>query len=466
MSSGTCSESNTTMKTTRRQFLHLLTPLAGVLAAPNILRAANLNGRVQHACIGVGGMMGFNDLKNFKQHPRTDVVAICDVDAACLERALQEVPNARPYRDWREMLAKEGGRIDSINATVPDHMHAAIVFSALQAGKHTYCQKPMCHDVAEIRALTQVAAAKHLKTQLGNQTASSIGDRMAVAYLKAGVIGKISHVYLCSNRTSGMQYRLNQPAPPPAPVPAGLDWDLWLGTAAARPYAAEVYHPNKWRSWLDFGTGWSGDIGCHIFNAPWKGLGLKAPLSIQARVLKSWLDAPALRAQLWPQANHITWVFPGNELTAAGKPLTVEWFDGVDPDFYIPADLRKLYPGERFPEEAALFIGEDGALLLPHTSGPQLLPREKFAALPHPQVKGENHYHSFLNSILDNTPCESSFEISGSMSEAVILGTVAVRTPGVTLEWDAPALKITNSSDANSLLRRPYREGWKIHGLG
>jgi predicted dehydrogenase len=454
------------MKTTRRQFIQRLAPIAGVIAVPNILRAANLNGRVQHACIGVGGMMGFNDFQNFRQHPRTDVVAICDVDADNLARALKEVPNARPYRDWREMLAKEGGKIDSINATVPDHMHAAICFSAMQAGQHTYCQKPMCHDVAEVRALTQLAAAKKLKTQLGNQHSSGGGDRMTVEYLKAGAIGKINHVYLCSNRASGMEYRLSQPKPPQAPVPASLDWDMWLGSAPERSYAADVYHPGKWRSWLDFGTGWSGDIGCHILSAPWKALGLKAPISIEARVNKGWLDSPGLRAQLWPQANHVTWVFPGNPLTADGQPLTVEWFDGVDPDFYIPEEFRKLYPGGNFPEEAALFIGENGALLLPHTSGPQLLPREKFASLARPEVKGENHYHGFLNSILDNTPCESSFDISGAMSETVILGTVAIRTPGVKLEWDAQALKITNSSDADSLLRRSYRDGWKINGLG
>ena len=454
------------MNTTRRRFLHSLAPLAGALAAPNILRAANVNGRLQHACIGVGGMMGFNDFQNFRQHPRTDVVAICDVDADNLERALKEVPHARIYRDWREMLATEGGKIDSINATVPDHMHAAICFTAMQAGKHTYCQKPMCHDVAEIRTLTRIAADKQLKTQLGSQHASGAGDRLAVAYLKAGVIGKIKHVYLCSNRTSGMDYRLDKPQPSPVPVPARLDWNLWLGTAPERPSAADVYHPSKWRSWLDFGTGWSGDIGCHIFSAPWKALGLKAPISIQARVNKAWLDSPDLRAQLWPRANHITWVFPGNDLTETGKPLTVEWFDGVEPDFYIPDEFRKLYPGERFPEEAALFIGQNGALLLPHTSGPQLLPREKFATIARPEVKGENHYHNFINSILDNTPCESPFDLSGPMSEAVILGTVAARTPGVKLAWDAPALQFTNSNAANSLLRRSYREGWKIPGLG
>ena len=453
------------MTTTRRQFLHSIAPIAGILSAPGTLRAASPNGKVQHACIGVGGMMGYTDFTKFKGHPRTQVVAICDVDAGSLERARKELPDARVYRDWREMLAKEGDKIDSINAAVPDHMHAAICYSAMLAGKHVYCQKPMCHDVAEVRALTGIAAAKKLKTQLGNQHASGLGDRLAVEHVKAGVIGKIKHVYLCSNRRSGMEYRLDQPAPPVAPVPAGLDWDLWLGTAPARPYAAGVYHPSKWRTWQDFGTGWNGDIGCHILSAPWKALGLRAPLSVKAVANRKWMDSPALRGQLWPQANHITWVFPGNAMTAGGKELTVEWFDGVEPDFQIPEEFRKLYNRE-FPEEAALFIGEEGALLLPHTGSPKLLPAEKFAAVPKPAVAGSDHYHDFLNSILDNTPCESSFDISGAMSEAVILGTVAVRAAGTELLWDATAMKITNSPGADALLRRSYRDGWKIDGLG
>ena len=453
------------MITTRRQFLQGLAPIAGALAAPNLLRAANLNSRLQHACVGVGGMMGYNDFQLFNQNSRTDVVAICDIDETDIERALKEAPHARVYRDWREMLAKEGDKIDSLNASVPDHMHAPICHTAMSAGKHVYCQKPMCHDVAEIRALTELAARKKVKTQLGNQHASSLGERMTVAWLQAGVIGKIKHVYLCSNRESGMAYRLNQTNYPKVAVPASVNWDLWLGTAPERPYAADVYHPSKWRSWLDFGTGWLGDIGCHIFNAPWKGLSLKAPISIKARVNKGWLDSAELQSQLWPQANHVTWVFPGNSRTAEST-LTMEWFDGIEPDFYIPEEFRKLYPGEKFPEEAALFIGEKGALLLPHTSGPRLLPIEKFADVKRPQVKGGNHYEGFVNSILDGVPLESPFEIAGPMSEAVILGSVAVRNPGQVLEWDSVALKFTNSPKASGMLRRSYRDGWKIDGLG
>jgi hypothetical protein len=262
-----------------------------------------------------------------------------------------------------------------------------------------------------------------------------------------------------------MDYRLSNPSPKESTPPAHLNWDLWLGTAPARPYAEGVYHPAQWRSWLDFGTGWSGDIGCHILSAPWKALGLAAPTSITARVEPEWTRDPARQPRLWPRANHITWTFPGND-RIAGKELTMEWFDGVLPDFYIPEEIRKAHTVREFPQEASLFIGEDGSLLLPHTGMPRLFPQEKFAAFQRPKIAGTDHYHAFLDSILDDSPTESPFSIAGAMSETVLLGTIAIRLPGQSLTWDATNLNFPSSPQANALLRRPYRDGWKVDGLG
>ena len=165
----------------RRRFLG--TAAATSLAAPFVLesslRAAAPNSKLNHACIGVGGM-GVGDLQNFKSHPRVQIVALCDVDANTLQAAAKEAPGARLYRDWRELLEKEGDRIDSVNVTVPDHMHYAIAMSAIRRGKHVYCQKPMCHDVAEVRALTEAAVKKRVVTQLGTQMAAGVGDRTTV----------------------------------------------------------------------------------------------------------------------------------------------------------------------------------------------------------------------------------------------------------------------------------------------
>src|SRR5678816_492222 len=324
------------------------------------------NGKLAHACIGVGGM-GWGDLQNYLKHTKTQVVALCDVDANTLANAAKAAPDARHYSDWRELLEKEGDKIDSVNVSVPDHMHFPIAYTAIQKGKHVYCQKPMCHDIAEVRKLTEAAAKKGVVTQLGTQIASSLGDRTTVHLLKTGAIGKIKHAYLCAHRKGAREnYRYEGPRPEKSdPPPKNLDWNAWLGTAPERPFVKTIYHPRKWRGLLDFGTGWSGDMGCHIFDSMWKGLDLKPALTAQAEVQESWEKSPARRADNWPQSNHIAWTFPGNKLTAE-KELTVEWFDG---DFYPSEEVRKLYSLEDYPGESNMIVGTEGALLHWHTKG-------------------------------------------------------------------------------------------------
>ena len=418
--------------------------------------------KLRHACIGVGGM-GWNDLNNFKSHAKVEIAAICDVDSAHLDKAAKLLPDARRYSDWRELLAKEGDKVDSVNVTVPDHMHAPITMMALRAKKHVYCQKPLCHDVAECRALAKAARAAGVVTQLGTQFASGIGDRMTVQFLRQSVIGEARRVILCSNRTGAVEnYRLKGPRPAKGePPPASLAWDLWLGTAPERPFAPGIYHPTKWRAWLDFGTGWSGDIGCHVFDCVWKGLGLTAPKTVVAEVQKSWQESPERRADNWPQCQHITWMFPGSKLTG-GKELTVEWFDG---EMLPPADVQKIANLEKYPEESAMVIGTEGALLVQLGTAPLLFPREKFQAIPRPKLPPRNHYHHFVDACLGGEMTASHFGQTGPMAEAILLGTVAVCVPGKVLTWNASAMKIGNDPAAQRLLRRTYRKGWQVAGL-
>jgi predicted dehydrogenase len=443
---------------TRRAFLK--TGAAGVAAAAVGRSVLGAGGKLNHACVGVGGMGGV-DMQNFLSHPRVEVVALSDIDRNRLADAGRRAKGARLYTDWREMLAKEGDRVDSVNVAIPDHMHASVAMSALKARKHVYCQKPLCHDVAECRALGEAARGSGLVTQLGTQHASGIGDRMAVRFVREGAIGKVKRAYLCSNRPGIEHVRLAGPRPDRSdPVPDHVEWDLWLGTAPVRPFVNGMYHPFRWRTWLDFGTGWSGDIGCHIFDALWKGLDLAAPKSVTAEVQRSWRDSPERRADTWPQSNHITWVFPGNDMTDGD--LTVEWFDG---EFYPPEDVRAQAPMKKYPAESMFLVGTDGALLLPHTSGPFLLPREDFKGYPRPRLPGRNHYHHFADACLGGPMTESHFGRSGPMAEAIILGTVAIRCPGEKLAWDARRMRVSGSYRAQELLRRDYRDGWAVPGL-
>ncbi|WP_209331857.1 Gfo/Idh/MocA family protein [Lunatimonas salinarum] len=445
----------------RRRFIQqaALAALTPPLLMSLPTNAASRKDKLRHAAVGVGGM-GWHDLNRFMAHSDVEIVAICDVDANHLKRAAEALPNAKTYTDWRELLRVEAGNFDSINVSVPDHNHFAISYESIRLGKHVYCQKPMCHDVAEVRALTRAADKAGIVSQLGTQHASGMGDRTAVQWIKEGHIGKIKNVYLCSNRPGATEaYRYKGPRPAQGePAPDHLNWDLWVGTAPMREYSPTIYHPSKWRAWQDFGTGWSGDIGCHIFDAVWKGMGLKDPISVVARVQDSWQQSPERMADTWPQSNHITWMFPGNAMTAE-KQLQVEWFDG---EFYPPEEVRALFSVTDYPAESAMLIGTEGALLIPHTKMPVLLPQSKFSQVAAPQLEERDHYHHFVDACLGRTQTESHFNQSGPMTEAIILGTVALREPGKLLKWDAKNMKIANLPEAEKHLSRQYRKGWEV----
>ena len=448
----------------RRRFLDSITTAA--LAVPFLGTSAvsfvSPKNKLKHACIGVGGM-GWHDLQNFKQHPEVEIVALCDVDANNLKKAAELLPDARTYSDWRELLKQEQDIIDSVNVTVPDHNHFAIAYQAILNGKHVYCQKPLCHDVAEVRKLTEASIKAGVITQLGTHHASGKGDRSAVQIIKEGVIGKVKHAYLCSNRPAAIEtYRLIGPRPAKGQeVPPYLNWDLWVGTAPMRPYAPNIYHPTKWRAWQDFGTGWSGDIGCHIFDAVWKGLGLKAPKSVVARVQESWQESSERNVDTWPQGDHITWMFPGNEFTESDV-LPLEWFDG---EFYPPWEIQALFHGKPYPAESAILIGTEGALLIPHGEMPVLLPESKYMDYKMPSLEERNHYHHFVDACLGGEKTESHFAQSGPMTEAIILGTVAIRMPDTVLEWDPDNMWFPNHPEANKYLQRAYRKGWGVAGF-
>ncbi|MFO7937332.1 MAG: Gfo/Idh/MocA family oxidoreductase [Kiritimatiellia bacterium] len=428
------------------------------------------NSKLNHACIGVGGMGGA-DISNIKTHPRTQIVALCDVDSVRLARAGKKFPGARTYTDWREMLAKEGDRIDSVNIAVPDHNHTVIAANAMRAGKHVYCQKPLCHEIEEARLLCNIAKEAGVVTQLGVQFSAGIGDRMNVEYLRQNAVGTVEHVYLFSTRSGVSRIETTRPAP--APVPDTLNWEIWLGTAPYRPYAKKLYHPLLWRIWRDFGSGWVGDIGCHLHSSIWKGLGLTAPIDVKAEVQESWKNTPARFNDTWPVGAHITWTYPGSVKTG-GRPLTVDWYDGKAGSsaahLLPPPELQELARKvgfEKLPSEGSVVAGSEGWILMPHGSAPRIIMKNKGAQKPQKPVlpKWPNHYHEFLNGCVDGHRTSADFSKVGPMVESVLLANVAERVYDTLLEWDAGKMRIMNSDKADAFLRRSYRPGWKLEGI-
>lgn len=450
----------------RRRFLRSAASGAAVAAAfPAVLRAARPNGNVQIAVVGVNAR-GYGDLHSTASHPKVRYVGFCDVDARAFAKADADHPGTPHFSDYRVMLEQLGDTVDAVIVATPDHMHAPVAVAAMQRGKHVFCQKPLAHTVWECRQMRLWAEKKGLVTQMGNQIHSAVEYRLATRLLRAGVLGKVKEVHSWVAVGGNERTCLLEPPATAEPVPAGLDWNLWLGAAPERPYAAGLYHPFAWRDWQDFGGGALGDFGCHILDPVFTGLGLTAPLSIVA-------ENSGVNRHIWPTTETVRYVFPGTEFTAGDK-LKVTWTDGgLRPE-------RKLagMPGDLdLPKSGSLFIGEKGNMVLPHVGGPRLYPVENFPGFSYPKdIKGVNHWHSWIDGIIAGRRTSAGFHYAGLLAEAVQLGNVATRVArrslitrgtrksdaGSELRWDSENFRVTNHAEAQALLTKAYRRGFEV----
>ena len=440
-------------RTDRRTFLKQTA--AAAFAAPAFIRnltAAPPSDVVRHASFGASGMAGA-DLGAIISHPKVKFVCVADVDLKRAEALKKNHPELRVYQDWRELLDKEHKNLDSVNVSTTDHMHAPIGMTAMQHGLHVYGQKPLTHDVFESRRLAQVATDKKLVTQMGIQIHSSSEYRTAVALIQSGAIGKVKEVHSWSSKKWGDSSPLPQKEDP---IPEGFDWDQWLGVCEKRPFIGNgYYHPGNWRKRLDFGTGTFGDMGCHIFDPVFKAMDLTAPLTAHS-------TGPAPSATNWANDAVVHFTFPETKFSV-GPTFPITWYDG---DQRPAKEITGPILGDKgLPDQGSLFIGEKGALLLPHVAQPILLPEKQYEGFVRPQIKGDNHWHQFVEAVLGNGTTLAPFSYAGPLTESVLLGGVATYFPNKLLEWDAANLKFTNEPDAARLIRRTYRKGWEVAGL-
>ena len=431
----------------RRQFLQSVAATAAAAPFWSLpTRAAGATFR--HASIGAAGQALW-DLQQFAKHPAFELVAVADVDLCRIEPLQKIFPKVRTYQDWREMLQKERGNLDSVNISVPDHMHCVMAMEAMRLGKHVYVQKPLCNTLRETRLLTEEARRRRLTSQMGIQVSSSRGQRYGEALVRSGIVGKIREVHTFSNKNWGDDKPIGEAVDP---VPAAFDWDGWLGVSAPRRFKSGAYHPGEWRRRVGFGTGTLGDMGCHIYSPPYRALSLTSPVSVTAQ-------GPSPTEESWATKARVKLTYPGTEFTA-GSAIDVWWYDGGE----LPPDAVREPLGERFPQQGTIFVGTDGMLLLPHggNAGPLVLPEAKMAALPQIDLPERNHYHEFVDVILagGKEKCSANFDYAGPLTESVLIGNVAAHFPGETLAFDAKALSFPKKKDANQYLTRDYRKGW------
>jgi predicted dehydrogenase len=326
-----------------------------------------------------------------------------------------------------------------------------MAISSMRAGLPVYVQKPLAHDIHEVRALMKMARDKKLPTQMGIQIHSAREYKIAVKLIQSGAIGKVREVHTWSEKKWGDTDKLPTTADA---IPAGFNWDHWLGVAATRPYINAVYHPSNWRKRLDFGTATFGDMGCHILDPVFSALELGSPVSVRS-------EGEAPNGESWALNTLIRYVFPGTAHTA-GKTVSLTWYDG---DRVPPEEIQSLLGSLKFPGQGSIFIGEKGQMLLPHIATPILLPLRDFAGFVLPEAEKNDHYFQFVDAVLGNGTTSTPFEYSGPLTEAVLLGPLATRFPNTTLYWNGTKAKFSNPA-ANEFLRRRYRHGWSVSGLG
>ncbi|MBI2421541.1 MAG: Gfo/Idh/MocA family oxidoreductase [Candidatus Hydrogenedentes bacterium] len=440
----------------RRTFLKSSALGAGLatFGMPAIVRGQGLNEKLNIAIIGAGGRGG----ANLEGVSSENIVALCDVNGSSLAAAAARYPKAIQETDFRKIFdhAKD---FDAVVVSTCEHTHAFATLPALQLGKHVYCEKPLTHNIWEARKIREAAASAKVATQMGTQIHADDNYRRVVELIQAGAIGAVSEVHVWVSRVWGWHaseaafkeaqdivFVQDRPAVE-EPVPADLDWDLWIGPAPMRPFN-NVYVPGpKWYRWWDFGNGTMSDLGSHWIDLPFWALNLDHPLTIEA-------EGPPIHPEIAPASMQARYTYGARD---GRGPLALTWYQGTH--------RPQLWTERAIPQwdSGVLFVGSKGMLLSDYGKH-LLLPEEQFKDYERPAEsipKSLGHYAEWIHACKTGAPTTCRFEYSGWLTEANHLGNVAFRT-GKKLEWDAAQLRATNAPEADQYIKREYRKGWEL----
>jgi predicted dehydrogenase len=417
--------------------------LAGAIVATTA-RPASLaandspNEKLDLVCIGVGG----RGEANVSGVRRQNLVAFVDVDEQRAAKVFRRHSKTERFTDYRKMFDKLGSKIDGVVISTPDHSHFHPALTAMQLGLHVYLEKPLAHNVWETRTLTDFARNHKIATQLGAQRHAIPNLHRVIELIQAGAIGNVCEVHCWVGGDRGMPAL---PADSP-PVPTSLDYDLWVGPAEFRPYHPS-FCPYGWRFWWDFGTGETGNWGCHILDIPFWALGLRYPTRVEA-------SGPEVDSQRTPKAMQTKFQFA--ETNQAG-PITLHWSHG-QPDVLQQHSLSEK-------GNNTLFIGSEGMLLCGFDQL-KLLPEDKFADYQRPTQTipdSPGFYDEWIAACKGGEPATCNFDYSGPLAETVLLGNVAYRAGA--FDWNAQTLTTGGNADAQALIRESYRSGWELNSI-
>jgi len=430
-------------KTTRRQFLKksaLVTAGFWLGSRFSLAPGMSPSEKLNIGCIGVANRAHAN-IEGVKGE---NIVALCDIDDSYLASASKTFPDAKTYNDFRLLLDQKD--VEAVVVSTPDHIHAPAGIRAMRSGRHVYCEKPLAHNVWEARKMAETAARCRVATQMGTQIHNDISNyRRVVELVQTGAIGAVKEAHVWVGKAWGGGDQPDRPAQP-MPVPSHIHYDLWLGPAPERPYHS-TYLPANWRRWWDFGNGTLGDMGCHYMDLPFWALKLRHPTTVET-------EGPPLHPERTSPGLIVRYEFP-----ARGDlpPVKMTWYDGGKRPGFLAE--RKI------PEwgAAVLFIGQKGMLIADYGNH-KLLPEDQYADFkrPDPTIPDSiGHHAEWFQACKTGSPTTCNFDYSGTLAEAVLLGNVAHRA-GKKLQWDHGQLKAVGCPEADPLIHKSYREGWKL----
>ncbi|GAC1430565.1 MAG: Gfo/Idh/MocA family oxidoreductase [Terriglobales bacterium] len=370
------------------------------------------------------------------------------------QRRSGEYHGCSAYSDFRELLEKQKD-LDAVVVCTTDNLHAAVSAAAMKKGKHVFCQKPLTHTIYEARRIVEIARETKVATQIAVANQASEDTRLLCEWIWAGAIDPVREVFNWSSRPFWPQ-GLERPKEV-EPVPAGLDWDLWLGPAPERPFN-HAYAPFSWRVWTDFGCGALGDMGSYSFDTIFRVLKLEAPISVEASSTDRYEET-------FPLGSIIRYDFP-----ARGEmpPVKFTWYDGgLKPPRPEELEENRPFRGEgEEDDEGLLFVGDHGKILCGFNgSHPKLIPEAKMSTFqPPPKTlpRSPGNEREWLDACKGSkVKPGGNFEFEGLVTETLLLGNISTRL-GQKFNWDRSSLKVVNSDVSQKYIRPERRAGWEL----
>lgn len=438
----------------RRSFIKTASAAAtGAIIIPNFLSCSPGN-RLNIAVIGVGG----RGEASWTQVPRESIVAMCDVDDRQSAKGFEACPKAKRYKDFRVMFDEMAKDIDAVIIATPDHTHFPAAMAAMELGKHVFVEKPLAHNIWQLRTLKKAAKHYGIVSQMGNQGHTTNGIRLVKEWYEAGILGQVKEVIAWQGkigfRKGGYFCNPTTFPPPVEQVPQGLNWDLWQGPASERPFN-NLYAPTTWRGFYDFGNGKLGDWACHTLDAPFWALDLGMPHTVEGTI-----PNPIPDHSFVAEESLVTWQFAARGDKA---PVTMKWYEGLDK----PA-IRPEWGVDKMPGGGMIIIGDKKTLITGGRPNDARLfvPKEELTEfLKNPpaqtilRVEEEKPVQEWIAAIKNGTLPGSNFDYSASLTEMIQVGILAQRFGG-TINYDAKNMKATGRPELDAYIKEPVREGW------